>query len=232
MQRTTYHPTTPSKVLFIDRHEHLSREARTRIERTQMSRDIVIDKELPDELSDDTVVFLVLGDYSLESLDEADTLIEKISDKGIHVLLLTIQRPSPSLFPYFNKGLSGMLSKRELFDYYPFVFIGLEKEGVYLEQDLHMDLVEVLYRKKLRHQPIRRLVFRSDDIDVHLTKNEKQVLQLVLDGHNNRKIAELMFLAPSTVSTTISHLLKKLGANDRTDAMVQLIKRGWVDAVR
>ncbi|SER99902.1 two-component system, NarL family, response regulator DegU [Salisediminibacterium halotolerans] len=58
------------------------------------------------------------------------------------------------------------------------------------------------------------------------------MLQHILDGHNNRKIAELLYLAPSTVSTVISHLLKKLDANDRTDAMVKIIRNGWVDALR
>ncbi|AOM81905.1 response regulator transcription factor [Salisediminibacterium beveridgei] len=203
-----------------------------KIERMPASREIVIDKELPYQLNEEDIVFLILGDYTIDTLDRTERMIEAIVKEDVPVLLLTVQEPKPSLFSYLHQGLSGIVSKNEFLDWHYLILNAIDQEGVYLDQALHGDMVEDIYRKKLRHKAIQRLVFRPDDVDVSLTKNEKQVLQLILDGHNNRRIAEIMFLAPSTVSTTISHLLKKIGANDRTDAMVKLIKNGWVDAVR
>lgn len=59
-----------------------------------------------------------------------------------------------------------------------------------------------------------------------LTDRELEVLRLVAEGYSNHQIAELMHLAPGTVKNHISAILGKLGARDRTNAVLRAIREG------
>jgi DNA-binding NarL/FixJ family response regulator len=52
-----------------------------------------------------------------------------------------------------------------------------------------------------------------------LTKRELQVLALLTDGLVQREIAELLVISPKTVGTHIEHILEKLGAHSRAQAV-------------
>ena len=47
-----------------------------------------------------------------------------------------------------------------------------------------------------------------------LSARERQVLQLVVEGHSSSRIAALVHLAPKSVETYRSRLMKKLGVKD------------------
>ncbi|HBP53996.1 MAG TPA: DNA-binding response regulator [Synechococcus sp. UBA8638] len=64
---------------------------------------------------------------------------------------------------------------------------------------------------------------RGSQQDHKLTARERQVLQLIVQGHSNREIGENLHLEISTVKTHVGQLLDKLGARDRTQAAVQAI---------
>lgn len=59
-----------------------------------------------------------------------------------------------------------------------------------------------------------------------LTEREIEVLRLVAEGYSNRQIAELVHLAEGTVKNHISSILIKLGARDRTNAVLRAIREG------
>jgi DNA-binding NarL/FixJ family response regulator len=59
-----------------------------------------------------------------------------------------------------------------------------------------------------------------------LTDREVEVLRLVAEGYSNRQIAELVSLAEGTVKNHISSTLVKLGARDRTNAVLRAIREG------
>ena len=57
-----------------------------------------------------------------------------------------------------------------------------------------------------------------------ITKRELEILQLIAQGLSNREIAEKLFVSENTIKTHSSHLLDKLSAKRRTQA-VQLGKQ-------
>jgi len=59
--------------------------------------------------------------------------------------------------------------------------------------------------------------------DLHITRRELEILELIAHGLSNREIAEKLFVSESTVKTHSSRLFDKLGARRRTQA-VQLGK--------
>ena len=64
--------------------------------------------------------------------------------------------------------------------------------------------------------------------DELLTKREVEVLQQVAGGNRNRDIAEKLFISEETVKVHIKHIMEKLGATDRTQAVAIGIRRGII----
>jgi DNA-binding NarL/FixJ family response regulator len=63
-----------------------------------------------------------------------------------------------------------------------------------------------------------------------LSERELQVLGLISHGKSNKEIAGLLFISEDTVKMHVKNILRKLRANDRTQAVVIAIQRGLLDA--
>jgi DNA-binding NarL/FixJ family response regulator len=61
-----------------------------------------------------------------------------------------------------------------------------------------------------------------------LTDREIDVLRHIAAGGRNKDIAERLFIAEETVKVHVRHIMEKLGANDRTEAMVIAVRRGII----
>jgi len=73
-----------------------------------------------------------------------------------------------------------------------------------------------------------RRLSNSDDVMIieALTERELAVLQEMVQGKSNKKIAETLFLAEGTVKNYVSTIISKLQANDRTQAAIIALKKG------
>ena len=64
--------------------------------------------------------------------------------------------------------------------------------------------------------------------DETLTGREIEVLREVAGGNRNRHIAEKLFISEETVKVHIKHIMEKLGAADRTQAVAIGVRRGII----
>ncbi len=64
--------------------------------------------------------------------------------------------------------------------------------------------------------------------DESLTAREVEILQQVAEGNRNRDIADRLFISEGTVKVHIKHIMEKLGANDRTQAITIAVRRGII----
>src|SRR5580692_11807494 len=64
--------------------------------------------------------------------------------------------------------------------------------------------------------------------DEDLTAREVEVLRQVAGGNRNRDIAELLFISEETVKVHVKHIMDKLGARDRTQAISIAVRRGII----
>jgi len=65
----------------------------------------------------------------------------------------------------------------------------------------------------------------SDD---SLTAREVEVLQQIVGGNRNRDIAKLLGISEETVKVHVKHIMDKLGAKDRTQAIAIAVQRGII----
>jgi DNA-binding NarL/FixJ family response regulator len=63
-----------------------------------------------------------------------------------------------------------------------------------------------------------------------LTEREISVLRLVAKGRSNRDIADALFITEDTVKARMKSIMGKLGAEDRTHAVMIAIRRGFMDS--
>jgi len=64
--------------------------------------------------------------------------------------------------------------------------------------------------------------------DEALTPREIEVLRHIAEGNRNRDIGEKLFITEETVKVHIKHIMDKLGASDRTQAVAIGIRRGFI----
>ena len=64
--------------------------------------------------------------------------------------------------------------------------------------------------------------------DEDLTEREVEVLRHVAEGRRNRDIAEKLFISEETVKVHVKHIMDKLGASDRTQAVAIAVRRGII----
>ncbi len=62
-----------------------------------------------------------------------------------------------------------------------------------------------------------------------LSDREIEVLERIAAGNSNREIADALGISTQTVKNHISSILRKLSLNDRTQAVIFALRRGWID---
>ncbi len=65
-----------------------------------------------------------------------------------------------------------------------------------------------------------------------LTPREIEVLELLAQGKTNRQIAEDFVLSVGTVKNHVEHIIAKLEASDRTQAVVRALELGLINFPR
>jgi len=61
-----------------------------------------------------------------------------------------------------------------------------------------------------------------------LSSREMEVLSCVVDGKSNKEIAIVLGISHQTVKNHVTSILRKFAVDDRTQAVVYALKRGWV----
>jgi DNA-binding NarL/FixJ family response regulator len=93
------------------------------------------------------------------------------------------------------------------------------------------ELVEVIrqvHLGKKRIPPQLAAQLAEHMSDQALTEREVEVLGQIAGGNRNRDIAEQLFISEETVKVHIKHIMEKLGASDRTQAVAIGIRRGII----
>ena len=91
-----------------------------------------------------------------------------------------------------------------------------------------LDVIRQVHAGKKRIPPEVASQLAEHMGDELLTQREIEVLRAVADGNRNRDIAEKLFISEETVKVHIKHIMEKLHASDRTDAVAIGVRRGII----
>jgi DNA-binding NarL/FixJ family response regulator len=104
------------------------------------------------------------------------------------------------------------------------------RHGDYPINDLVLSLPDVAAQVLMA---FRQMAVDEDTESIYspLSPRELQVLELVAAGRTNKEIAVQLDISNQTVKNHVSSILRKLAVNDRTQAVVYAMRRGWIKVV-
>lgn len=214
--------TVPVRVVVVD-DQALIRSSLTSLLSTVDDIDVVA--EAADGAAAVDVVLrhrpdVVLMDVQMPRVDgitATERLTREAPDVGI--LMLTTYDLDEYVFRAVRAGAAGFLLKdADADDLVRGIRLVAAGDSLLAPSSLRRLLKEFASRA----QPPAALVQRLDA----LTERERDVLRLMAEGLSNTEIASSMVVEVSTVKSHVSRLLAKLGARDRTQAVVLAYQGG------
>lgn len=91
-----------------------------------------------------------------------------------------------------------------------------------------VDVIRQVHAGKRRIPPEIAANLAEHYSDEALTVREVEVLRQISGGNRNRDIADKLFITEETVKVHIKHIMEKLGASDRTQAVAIGVRRGII----
>jgi DNA-binding NarL/FixJ family response regulator len=173
---------------------------------------------------------LVLMDVHLPDMDGlAATREIKRLFNDISVLILTTQQDNDFVMLAVKSGAAGYLLKDASEDQ----LIDAIRKVVDGEPTLdHKLATRVVYWLAEQMQDPFPEPEHTRDLEQPLTPRELEVLQLMALGYSNRTIAERLVITVGTTKNHVEHIRTKLGASDRTQAVVRALELGLVKTPR
>lgn len=171
----------------------------------------VIAQEAPD---------VVLLDLRMPRYDGLWTL-RHLRDRGIEVpvLVLTTFDDDTLVLDALRSGARGYLLKDVTVEQLTHAVQTLADGGTLIAPSITDRLLRAI---RAGAEPAPEAAVPAQD----LTEREQEVLRLMAEGYPNRQIAQALFLAEGTVKNHVSTILLKLGARDRTNAVLRALRDG------
>ena len=69
----------------------------------------------------------------------------------------------------------------------------------------------------------------ASDREALLTNREREILQLLADGMSNGEVAKKLFISQETVKSHVRHILAKLEADTRTQAVAIALREAIIE---
>ncbi|WP_245719364.1 response regulator transcription factor [Pelagirhabdus alkalitolerans] len=162
-------------------------------------------------------VDLVLLDLDVSS--DVKEWAELFQSMEKQVIVWVDQADREKLKPLFDLGLNGYfcseMTERELAQAIEWILSG--------RKFIHPSLGQCLLELHIEMQSKE-----SNPPGELLSNREWEVLELLVKGYSNFKIAEELFISDKTVKNYVSSILHKLAVPDRTNAVLTALKNKWL----
>jgi DNA-binding NarL/FixJ family response regulator len=207
------------------------------MDRARMIRVMCVDDH---PLMREGIASIVRNEPDMSLVAEASTGLEAVSMFREHrpdITLMDLRLPDMS-------GIDAVAAIRAEFDDARILMLSTFEGDVEIQRALAAGaqgyLLKSMPRKKLV-ESVRRVHTGGKSIppevaaqlaehmgEEPLTKREVEVLQQMAGGNRNKDIADLLFISEETVKGHVKHIMEKLCAADRTEAVAIAVRRGII----
>jgi DNA-binding NarL/FixJ family response regulator len=171
---------------------------------------------------------VVIIDINLPSLNGLQvTRMLKASRMQIAVVVLTAYHDSEQVLHAMRAGASAYCAKDIMPDDLMNV-IRAVANGFYIVDNSRLDWQGLQAWINREVEASSRYVLDPDDPFMPLSPREMEILECVTRGLSNKEIARRLQISQQTVKNHMTSILKKLNVEDRTQAAVTALRRGWV----
>ncbi len=166
---------------------------------------------------------VILMDMAMPGLNgiEATRQIRKRVTRS-RVLMLTAYVEDDQILEALRAGASGYIVKRSDISELLLAIQAIYRGNSYFSSSISDDMTAQDYLWKAKNAGTKG----SYDL---LTGREREVLQLIAEGHSNQTIANELFISVKTVEAHKAHIMTKLNAKNRTDLIRYAIRKGIVN---
>ncbi|WP_276312654.1 response regulator transcription factor [Exiguobacterium qingdaonense] len=226
---------TQTRIAIVDDHE-LFREGLKRIFDLEDEFSVVAEGRTGREairIAGEQKPEIMILDINMPDMNgiEATKQLSLLSPET-RVLILSIHDDESYITHALEAGACGFLLKEVASTELISAVRAVARDGAYLHPKVTTNVLKE-YRRLLQsrgEQAGRGVDSRTDDpVYQLLSRREVEVLHLLADGRSNRDISDMLFISEKTVKNHVSSVLRKMDVNDRTQAVVDAIRRGWVE---
>ena len=161
---------------------------------------------------------LVLMDFSmpeLNGLEATRQIKQRVPD--VKVLILTRHTNQEYVKSILRAGASGFLIKKSAADELVLAIKSIYQGDSFLDSSISKKVIE-----RYLHQSDR------ENEEVKITPRQREVLQLIAEGHPNRDIASTLHISVKTVDNHRANLIQKLGLNSTAGLIQYAIRVGII----
>jgi two-component system, NarL family, response regulator DegU len=176
---------------------------------------------------------VVLVDINLPTMDglEMTRLVHR-TYPSVGVIVLSMRESDEQAFNALRAGAAAYYSK-EIHPTQLAQSIRRVARGEYVINEVMFDEPKVAARILNQFRDIDRGVTTAEEVNFAvfspLSEREIEVLDKIAGGSSNKEIAEGLGISTQTVKNHISSILRKLSLNDRTQAVIYALRRGWIE---
>jgi DNA-binding NarL/FixJ family response regulator len=169
------------------------------------------------QLKPDVAIFDI-GMPLLNGIEATRQLTRRLAD--LHVLILSMHAEEAYITQALQAGAQGYLLKdsadTELIKAVTAVSAG--------KSFFSPAVARVMLDDYVRHLAGKGIVDRYQA----LSEREREIFQLIAEGHSNKEIAELLSVSPATVETHRAHILQKLDVHNTAELVLYAVRRGVI----
>jgi DNA-binding NarL/FixJ family response regulator len=85
-------------------------------------------------------------------------------------------------------------------------------------------VARVMLDDYVRHLAQKGITDRYDS----LSEREREIFQLIAEGHTNKDIADLLHVSPATVETHRAHIFQKLDVHNTAELVLYAVRKGVI----
>ncbi len=219
-----------NRVMIVDDHP-LFRQGLRDVLETDPQMEVVGEAasgELAIDLAEEIEPDVILMDINLPDLNGLQ-VTRKIKSRlpSIGVVIITGYDDVEQVFHAIRAGASAYCPK----DVTPerlIKTIYAVSNGMYVVDERTMSQEEVTRWLEEKIGKIGPIITDVEDSFVPLSPREMEILEYVTHGRSNKEIAYALGISHQTVKNHMTSILRKLQVEDRTQAAVYALSRGWV----